>query len=194
MISDLDNTLKKLLAKEVPSLDEEHFHFDAPGDEFNPHKPSVNLFLYDVRENRELLSNEWLVERNAGMVTKTPPPVRVDCSYLITAWAGDIESEHRLLGQVMKALLRYPTLPRDILQGELAAGKQEEQSLPLPTATLQSGRLQSLAEFWQAIGGKPKAVLHYTVTIGVQPYEAAEAGPPVTETVLKLRQERKTPS
>jgi hypothetical protein len=27
--------------------------------------------------------------------------------------------------------------------------------------------LQSLAEFWQALGGKPKAALTYTVTIGV---------------------------
>jgi hypothetical protein len=29
-----------------------------------------------------------------------------------------------------------------------------------------------LGEFWQALGGKPKAALNYTVTIAAQPFEA----------------------
>ena len=53
---------------------------------------------------------------------------------------------------------------------------------------LQPGRLQSLAEFWQALGGKPKATLSYTVTIGVEPGIAVEAGPPVTEKVFRFRE------
>jgi hypothetical protein len=38
-----------------------------------------------------------------------------------------------------------------------------------------------MAEFWQAVGGKPKAVLNYTVTIGVSVYPPVEAGPPVID-------------
>ena len=64
----------------------------------------------------------------------------------------------------MLALLRHTTLPEVLLRGALRS-----QELPLPAATLQPGRLQSLGEFWQALGGKPKAALNYTVTIAVPP-------------------------
>ncbi|MDJ0747492.1 MAG: Pvc16 family protein [Xenococcaceae cyanobacterium MO_167.B27] len=45
-------------------------------------------------------------------------------------------------------------------------------------------RLQSLGEFWQALGGKPKAALHYTVTIGVEPFSPQEVTP-VTEILIQ---------
>ena len=56
-----------------------------------------------------------------------------------------------------------------VLQGSL-----QTQELPLPTAVLQPGHLQSLGEFWQALGGKPKAALNYTVTVAVQPTPPVE--------------------
>ena len=107
--------------------------------------------------------------------------MRVDCSYLITAWAGDIKSEHTLLGDVMRVLLRYPTLLRDLLAEQL-----QDQFLPLPTAVLQPGHLQSVGEFWQALDGKPKAALNYTVTIAVQPFGAVET-PLVVETKADIK-------
>jgi hypothetical protein len=106
----------------------------------------------------------------------------VDCSYLVTAWSGDVLSEHSLLGEVMKVLLRHPNLPESVLEGSLAG-----QEPPLPTSTLQPGRLQSLGEFWQALGGKPKATLNYTATIGVDPYEPSEA-PLVTKHQISIGQ------
>jgi len=41
--------------------------------------------------------------------------------------------------------------------------------LPVPIISLRSGQVQNLGEFWQAMGGKPKASIHCTVTIPV-PY------------------------
>lgn len=176
MINDLDNTLKTLLMREV-GLEADAIRFEAPDGSFAPPSPGVDLFLYDVRENRDLRSEEWLVERQStGAVTKQRAPARVDCSYLITTWAGDVVGEHLLLGSVMRVLLRYPSLPAEVLQGSLAG-----QTPPLPTAVLQPSRLQSLGEFWQALGGKPKAVLHYTVTISVDVHPAVEAGPLVLD-------------
>jgi hypothetical protein len=154
--------------------------FATPDADFPPAKvttPAVNLFLYDVRENRELRCNAWEVERDsAGTAIKRRPPVRVDCSYLVTAWASDTsttpaQDEHHLLGEVMKVLLRHQTLPAQVLQGDL--GQQEP---PLPAITLQPGRLQSVGEFWQALGGKPKAALNYTITIGVEVDEPLAVG------------------
>jgi hypothetical protein len=45
-----------------------------------------------------------------------------------------------------------------------------------------------MAEFWQALGGKPRAAFTYSVTIGMSPVDAAEAGPLVREKVLQLKQ------
>jgi uncharacterized protein DUF4255 len=194
VIEDLDLSLEELLKRELPAslVSQVTITFATPDDQFPPSPvqlPAIDLFLYDVRENLELRSTDWLLERAVdGTATAHPPPVRVDCSYLITAWSGEesakrAQAEHRLLGQVLLVLLRHPTLPDAVLQGALASAEP-----PLPTTTLQPGRLQSMAEFWQALGGKPKAALNYTVTMPIVPRAPAEAGPPVREKVLRLRQ------
>jgi hypothetical protein len=107
--------------------------------------------------------------------------VRIDCSYLITAWPSEGSNtpaldEHRLLGEVMKVLLRYPLLPDPVLQGAL-----RDQPFPPPSSTLQPGHLQNLGEFWQALGGKPKAALNYTVTVALQVFTAQALGPAAGE-------------
>jgi hypothetical protein len=182
MLHDLDKTLKQLLEAELVGLFDPNttitISFDPPEATFAPGGPTVNLFLYDIQEDRKLRQNELLVERQGNaMAVKRRPPIRVECSYLVTAWSSDAENEHLLLGEVLKVLLRYQTIPRHLLQGSLA-----DQALPLPTTVLQPGRLQSLGEFWQAMGGKPRAALHYTVTLGVSLDKAPlPALPVVTE-------------
>jgi hypothetical protein len=176
MIDALDATLRELLREELPSSirDQVAITFAPPTDQFIPAQntplPAIDLFLYDIRENMDLRSNDFVDQRSSsGAVKRRLPLVRVDCSYLITAWprttaVDSAEDEHRLLSATMLALLRHRTLPSVLLQGMLRS-----QELPLPAATLQPGRLQSLGEFWQALGGKPKAALNYTVTVAVQP-------------------------
>lgn len=194
MIHDLDETLRELLTRTLPPglVEQVTISFATPDDQFPPTSvtlPAIDLFLYDVQENRDLRSNEWRVERSSdGTSTKRPPPVRVDCSYLVTAWPSEsapnpAEDEHRLLGEVMKVLLRHLTIPAEVLQGDL-----QGQEPPLPTISLHPGRMQSVGEFWQAMGGKPKAALNYTVTLGVEVHKAVEIGPPVIDKTLKFRQ------
>ena len=74
-----------------------------------------------------------------------------------------------MLGAVMRSLLRYPRLPSDVLAGDL-----QDQELPVAVSTLQPGHLQSLAEFWQALGGKPKVALNYAVTLSMMVRPVAE--------------------
>ena len=172
MINDLDKTLEELIKKELPGnlVDQVAISFAAPDDQFPPTSvslPAIDIFLYDLRENKEFRNNEWLVERGNGRVRMKSPPVLVDASYLITAWASDsstspVSDEHHMLGEVMKVMLRYPKLPEEALQGSL-----KNQVLSLPAIVLQPGHLQSMGEFWQALGGKPKVALNYTVTISI---------------------------
>jgi hypothetical protein len=86
----------------------------------------------------------------------------------------------------MRVLLRYRTIPEDVLQNDL-----KEQEVPLPISSLQPGRLQSMGEFWQALGGKPKAALNYQVTLSIG-IAKPEAVPLVTDKVIKIRLERET--
>jgi hypothetical protein len=116
----------------------------------------------------------------------TPPPVRVDCSYFITAWPSQSvtdpsQDEHRLLGELMKVLLRHPVIPEQYLRGELA-GKEP----PLPARIIADMQLQSLGELWQAMGGKPKAALHYAVTVGVILFGPSDAGEVVTRKIIDI--------
>ena len=193
MIDDLDKTLEQLLKKELPAalVAQVTITFATPDGKFPPQSvtlPALDLFLYDVRENRELRSNEWLVERQGnGQAVHTPPPVRMDCSYLITAWPSSTapnpaEDEHRLLGEVLTVLLRHRTIPMEMLQGSLVG------QTPVPPAiAAQSDRMQNTADFWQALGGRPKAALNYTVTIAFEPQESVQ-GPVVVEKVINMNQ------
>ncbi|HEU4349797.1 MAG TPA: DUF4255 domain-containing protein [Actinoplanes sp.] len=191
MFHDLDDTLAALLEREL-TLANVAVSFAAPDDQFPPSHvtlPAIAFFLYDARENMELRSTQWELEPAAGgVLTRRPPPVRVDCSYLVTAWPSSsapdpARDEHRLLGEVLKVLLRHRTLPADYLRGELAG-----QDPPVRAGILAQNQLHSLGEFWQAMGGKPKAALHYAVTISVDVHGPAEAGPPVTDHVIRIEQ------
>jgi len=187
MFQDLDATLAALLDAEL-AVQNVAVSFAAPDDQFPPSGvslPAVAFFLYDVRENTGLRPSQWELERRAdGMVTRKRPPVRVDCSYLITAWPSEAapdpaQDEHRLLGEVMKVLLGHPKIPAAYLRGELVG-----QDPPMPARIIAEAQLHSLGEFWQAMGGKPKATLHYAVTVSVDVFEPAEVGPEVTNKVI----------
>jgi len=190
MFQDLDATLAALLEAEL-AVENVAVSFAAPDDQFPPSDtslPAIAFFLYDVRENYDLRPGQWELDRQAnGTVTRQRPPVRVDCSYLITAWPSPsaphpAQDEHRLLGEVMKVLLRHPTIPEAYLLGELAG-----QDPPMPAKIIAEAQLHSLGEFWQAMGGKPKATLHYAITISVDVFQPAEVGPAVTDKVITIR-------
>jgi len=192
MINDLDESIAELLRQGLPKnlASQVQISFGAPDDQFPPPSvslPAIDLFLYDIRENLELRSNEIYVERNHDATAiRKRAPIRVDVSYLITAWPSSSvsdpsEDEHRLLGEIMRVLLRYRTIPTEVLKGDLM-----DQELPLPISSMQPGRLQSLGEFWQALGGKPKAALNYTVTLSVD-VAKPETVPLVTEKIIRMR-------
>jgi hypothetical protein len=180
MINDLSRTLKHLLTT-VPASEPETFpllkgkevEFARPDKDFKPKaQGSVCLFLYDIRENRELRSNEPLRITSNGQSRIGRPPTRVVCSYLITAWPAEAVGgddlnllEHQLLSEVLQLLSRYPTIPTDALQGKL---KDPEQPLPLPMITAQAEGLNNISEFWTAIGSNLRPSLNVKATFSLQ--------------------------
>src|SRR5215471_20999293 len=102
MIDDLDRSVEELLRRELPPalVGQVAISFASPDSEFPPASvtlPAVDLFLYDVRENRELRSTEWIFDRrDDGTATRRRAPVRIDCSYLITAWSSESSTTRAL--------------------------------------------------------------------------------------------------
>jgi hypothetical protein len=183
MLKDLDETLKLLLSNNLKNdvIDQRGYKisFEPPSQEIENEGTIINLFLYDIRENVELRSSvrTWdMPMKEKGVSKRVFASTRVDCSYLITVWTNRPQSnrddsnqvpflyEHQILGEIMQILVRYRYIPSTILQGTL-----KKQELPVPIISLRSGQFQNLGEFWQAMGGKPKASIHCTVTIPV-PY------------------------
>jgi hypothetical protein len=81
----------------------------------------------------------------------------------------------------MKVLLRHRKIPAEYLRGTLVG-----QEPPMPTRIMAENQLQSLGEFWQAMGGRPKAALHYAVTVSIDVFDSAKVGPEVTEKVITI--------
>ena len=211
MINDLSRTLKHLLQtvaqsepQVFPLLQGKVIEFARPDKEYKPSaQGSVCLFLYDIRENRELRSNEPIrVVNNNGQSTVERPPTRIVCSYLVTAWPAekvgvDLKAklnideetavdlnllEQQLLGEVLQVLARYPTIPESSLQGKLA---DPQQPVPLPMITAQAEGLNNISEFWSAIGSNLRPSLNVKATISVAVAKPEPEAKPVAERTLE---------
>ncbi len=124
MIDLLDNLLQRLFRVSIAQLSaDSQVRFQAPdqdwrqlvgnitdinGDPAN----SLNVYLVDLRENRRLRTNERERLTVGDDVLEAPPPRRVDCHYLISAWSPIAASaaldptpdEHALLADMARVL------------------------------------------------------------------------------------------
>src|SRR5438309_1227828 len=123
MFNDLDDTLKAMLDDAamiappfVPPLTALHDadkSFLTPDKNFPVAQPTVDLFLYEVTENRTLRDPAPIVERSGNSFSRRLPPRRIDCSYIVTTWspktgAAKVAEEHLLLGEALLWLSRFP--------------------------------------------------------------------------------------
>jgi hypothetical protein len=183
-LADLDDTIRALLKRELGrhGLDVE-IVFDAPNKEWSGalNSPTINAFLYDLRESKDHRPIEWEREQGKNGARERRPPLMVEASYAVTAWARAVEDEHRLLSQALAVLHAYPVLPEDVLEGSLA-----EQRFPLAAKVAQPKK-DGKADFWSSIGGTYKASLDYAVTLACEPGTVIERGPEVRTQTVRLR-------
>jgi len=156
--------------------------FDRPAETYQPEKNSINLFLFDVRERADLRSSEPVVQRDAAgrAVSMAPPPMRIACSYLVTAWveAGQsgqsaILSQHALLAEALQVFGRMPALPGEKLS-DAAQAWLRAQPYPVELAVLQPDLVKNVSEFWTALGGKLRPSFTLTATVAMVSNEKPE--------------------
>jgi len=190
MIRDLDDTIQELLETRAPPGSElagADVSFDLPNADWRAglNGLTVNCYLYDIRENRDMRTNELIMQRSLDgtRAARRKPPARIDCAYCITAWspatAESVLEEHRLLSQVLGVLLQHPTIPPDVLQGGLV-----DQIPPYPTIIAAPDGVKNQPEFWGALDQQLKPSLNYVVTLAVILDEPPAELPRVVEEVL----------
>jgi Pvc16 N-terminal domain len=125
MLADLDEALRALLRSALArhGFNGVQISFDAPSREWAAglSTPTLNLFMYDLREADSGSSAEWTEHRSNGQARLERPPLRVDCAYSITAWTRAVQDEHRMLSQALAVLLAHERLPADVLGDALAS-------------------------------------------------------------------------
>jgi hypothetical protein len=184
MLHLLDESLETFLRASVPLPSRQvDVSFDAPDSEWGSGitKPTVNLYLWDVRLNgTESHSGMELMREADGSMTRRRPPQRVDCRYLVTAWTSEVSDQHRLLGAVLAALLQHPVMTEDYLPESYRSVR------PLPTLGVASPNGEETADVWSALGGQLKPGLDLVVTATMDFVLAYEAGPPVERYEVEL--------
>jgi hypothetical protein len=184
-LADLDEALRTLVRRELEAHGFEgvEIAFDAPASDWSAKltAPTVNMFLYDLREN---LAQSEASPRNVrvnGAAMAAPPPLRLEVTYAVTAWTKAVEDEHRLLSQVLAILFSHASLPADLLAGRLAAASR------LRALETEVGRpKEEKADFWTSIGGRYKASIDYAIRMEVESGLMFTRGPEVRSQTVRL--------
>lgn len=181
VIAQVDDALRTLIRNDALNGSEVDVVFDAPTKDWAARRnaPTVNLYLYDIREDvrrRERGLSEQRGE-DGHVRTRRPAPRHYKLSYLVTAWTQRPEDEHRLLDQLLRCFLKYEALPEELVVGQLA-----ETGLAVPlTVGLPPPEDRAFADVWSALGGELKPSLDIVVIAPVDTGIVYQAGPPASQ-------------
>jgi hypothetical protein len=194
MFNDVDETLRQVLLADVPiDRTEIDISFDRPAREWSSRlaRPTLNLFLCDIRERLDFRDDTWTVTRNAnGQAQRERPPRRVDLCYLVTAWTNEPADEHRILGRVLACMYRQSRIDPAHLQGSLVSAVY-----PILLRAMPPDHLVKPTDFWGVMDNELRTSLTWVATVPLDVF-AAVTGPLVVTRELQVgereRPERET--
>jgi hypothetical protein len=206
MLDYIDNMLRQLFITQVPGITSPlQVRFQPPDDDWRTYvstlsQVALNIYMVELKENRELRASGRTQTINQGFVTDTPLPRFVDVHYLITAWDPAIPApaveptivEHELLWGVTSALMNADPLdPRQIyFPLPLPVGFPALiQDAELPTTILPLEGFGKHAEFWGTMPGnnhpwRPSVTLILTLPMTQPPIAT---GPMVTTLITEYK-------
>ena len=185
MISLIDEALRTLVRTEaLDGAGDVEVVLDAPTKDWAARRnaPTVNLYLYDIREDLRRRAAGRHDVRGDGdrVVSRMSAPRYFKMSYLVTAWTQRPEDEHRLLAALMQCFLRYDALPPHVVPNVFP-----DNGLVVPvTVGLPPPEDRAFADVWTALGGELKPSLDLVVIVPMSAGPGEEAGPPVQEGLL----------
>jgi hypothetical protein len=178
MINEVDEALRTLVKTDVVNGTDVEILFDAPTRDWASRRntPSIDLYLYDLREDTKRRSAGTYEHRDErGMVTQRQSlPRYFKLAYLITAWTQRPEDEHRLLSAILACFMRYDVLPAYALTPVLA-----ESGYPLAVQiAYPPPEDRQVSDVWSSVGGDLKPSVDLVITLAIQPekfYDIAQA-------------------
>lgn len=183
LIQLIDEAIEAHLRREVPlpeaSVD---ISFAAPDRAWGATvtRPTVNIFLWDIRRNTSRTTAGMAQQSADGQVERRPTNPVIDLRYVVTAWAAEHRDEHQLLGSVLTCILAHSSVPASDL------------SLLLPTSSSLSLGLASedarvTGEFWSSLDGQLKPGLQLVVSLPLDIFGWVAAGPPARSVGLSAQ-------
>lgn len=131
-------------------------------------KSALSIFLTSLKENPDLRSNELQYKREElGWIT-TIPPLRLKCTYLVSAWplaadpAEAILRQHQLLSAAFTAIATHKKLPAAFIPAPL---KQDD--LPDPIIELSEDQLHLNPDFWRTLNCPFHPAFSFSATISL---------------------------
>jgi len=169
MINEVDEALRSLVKADVVAGAEIEVVFDAPTREWaaRRNKPTIDLYLYDIREDMRLRQTGYVERRNdRGMVEERyDMPRYYKLAYLITAWTQRPEDEHRLLTAILSCFILHESMPAEHmtpLLTELGFPVSMQIAYPPPEN-------RQVSDVWSSLGGDLKASVDLVVHMAIQP-------------------------
>ena len=173
MFNDVDETLKLYLTAELPiQAGEVDISFERPTREWSGRlsKPTLNCFLYDIRERAGFVDETPAVSYGPnGTVRRQRPPRRIDLSYMITAWTREPEDEHRILGRTLAAMHRVGEIPREQFQGALVNSKY-----PVYARIAPAEHVAKPADMWGVLDNELRTSLVWILTTPLEAFGPVE--------------------
>ncbi|WP_323837461.1 DUF4255 domain-containing protein [Photorhabdus africana] len=163
-IIELNNALNTVLSQYLNiNGNKIDIRFDLPEINSIQSEPTVSVFLYDINEDLQLRSAE---PRRYNPMTSTLLPgwVNINCNYLITYWDANKPSSdssspdsrpNNQAAQVMTRILNA------LINNRQLTGIPGAYTRIIP----QQENLNSLGNFWQALGNRPRLSLMYSITV-----------------------------
>jgi hypothetical protein len=168
MIQDLDKTLKKLLVEngklQRSKID---IAFEQPTAEWASRlsTPTINCWCFDVHENVKLRNMEMRVSDNGRQATLRLPPMRFELTYLVTAWAREVEDEHQLLWRALGALAKTR-----VLKPEICVGALKDQPYDIPITVAQAGEMSvNYSDLWSVLDNQMRLGFTVMATLAFDP-------------------------
>lgn len=185
MIDELDEALRQLFIRELPIKNNEvDIAFDQPKKEWSARlsRPTINIFLHDVRENVKLRQAQFQREPQrspSGTAIQRLNYLRLDLHYLMTVWATEPEDEHRLLTRSLLVLFKNQELPADLLPEGL-----QHQPWPVPLVVAQYDTMEKPSDIWNVLDNQQRPAIMLVATIAIDPHV------PITAPVVRTRELR----
>jgi len=184
MFNDVDETLKQHLIADLPiAPGEVDVSFERPTREWSGRltRPTLNCFLYDIRERTAFRDDTMLRQKQAnGSYQMRVPARRIDLSYLITAWTREPEDEHRILARVLASMFRTGEFPPERLQGSLV-----DSEYPVVARIAPGDHLTKPADLWGVLDNELRTGVVWIITTPLEAFAPVE-GPLVRTRELRV--------